>query len=203
MRGHRGPGPAPARPVVYWDSCMYIHWLSGNPPADPAEDAGLREQIRRFRMKEIILCASVVTSVEVLASSLPEERAREFRRLREMRDDFAHVAVDPGIADLAHEIRDYYQALKSTNDGKTLSTPDAIHLATAINERVDVMYTFDRKQKRFLGLVPLSGHVARTYPLKIERPAPPDLLRATATKHAPAATLFAPTSEEDETAEGV
>jgi hypothetical protein len=44
--------------------------------------------------------------------------------------------------------------------GKTLSVPDAIHLATAIQYRVDEFHTFDGEgNSRYLGLLPLSGNV--------------------------------------------
>jgi predicted nucleic acid-binding protein len=184
------------RPVVYWDSCMYIHWLTGNQPEGLDDNAGLKEQIRRFKAGEVVLCASVVTSVEVLACTLPEDRVREFLRLREMRDDFSHVAVDPVVADRAHEIRDYYQSLKDHHSGKTLSTPDAIHLATATLHEVDALYTFDKKRRRFLGLIPLSGNVAGKYDLRIEKP-PVPIPVATPEEPSSPATLF----PDDENAE--
>jgi hypothetical protein len=45
-------------------------------------------------------------------------------------------------------------------DGKTVSVPDAIHLATALIYRADEFHTFDGKNGRnTLGLLPLSGDV--------------------------------------------
>lgn len=45
--------------------------------------------------------------------------------------------IDLKDAGLAHDLRDYYINRKAEFDGKTLSTPDALHLATAILYRAD------------------------------------------------------------------
>jgi hypothetical protein len=70
------------------------------------------------------------------------------------------VGVDIKIAALAHDIRNHYTGRRAEHADKTLSTPDAIHLATAILYRVDEFHTFDRDgNAKNLGLLPLSGNV--------------------------------------------
>jgi len=57
---------------------------------------------------------------------------------------------------IAHDLRNHYAML----GGKTLSSPDAIHLTTAILYRVDEFHTFDEDgSSGSLGLNPLSGNV--------------------------------------------
>ncbi len=63
---------------------------------------------------------------------------------------------------MAGEIRDYYQKRKELDDLPTVTTPDAVHLATAILHDVDEMHTFDQNDKpnKRRALIPLSGNVA-------------------------------------------
>jgi hypothetical protein len=65
-------------------------------------------------------------------------------------------AMDIRVAELAHDLRNHYAEL----GGRMLSTPDAIHLATAIHYRADEFHTFDSgSSTKSLGLIPLSGNV--------------------------------------------
>jgi hypothetical protein len=60
-----------------------------------------------------------------------------------------------------NDIRDHYTVRAAEFGGKTLSVPDAIHLATAVLYRVDEFHTFDMEgRSKSLGLIPLSGNVA-------------------------------------------
>ena len=57
-------------------------------------------------------------------------------------------SVDIRVAAIAHDLRNYYALA-----GRTLKSPDAIHLATAILYRADEFHTFDDQ------LIALSGNV--------------------------------------------
>jgi hypothetical protein len=70
------------------------------------------------------------------------------------------LSMDIKIAQVAHDLRNYYSEKRDQYGGKTLSTPDAIHLATAIIYRVTEFHTFDQDgDAKHLGLLPLSGDV--------------------------------------------
>jgi predicted nucleic acid-binding protein len=99
-----------------------------------------------------------LTTVEVLQSRLP---AGIPKLLEGLIKRIIRVGMDTKVASLAHDIRDHYMARKDEFSGKTLSTPDAIHLATAILYRVDEFHTFDSgsSSSKTLGLIPLSGNV--------------------------------------------
>ena len=103
------------------------------------------------------IVTSVLTQVEVLQSRLPVGVGHLFLDLMKR---LTRIGTDTKVASLAHDIRDYYMMRATEHGGKTLSTPDAIHLATAILYRVDEFHTFDDDgDAKSLGLMPLSGNV--------------------------------------------
>jgi hypothetical protein len=58
-------------------------------------------------------------------------------------------AMDIRVAAIAHDLRNHY----AEKSGRILKSPDAIHLATAVLNRVDEFHAFDE------GLISLSGNV--------------------------------------------
>lgn len=119
--------------------------------ANVAKDAG---------QHRIVLMTSVVTRTEVLDSMLTERQRTKFRDLF-LKDPFTYqmASVDIRVADASHNIRDFYH-----QKGKSLSTPDCHHLATAAIYEATEFHTLDKD------LLPLSGLLADTYQLKISRP---------------------------------
>lgn len=144
-------------PLYYWDTCLFLAWLKDE-ERDEGEMAGVREVITRSKKRDVILMTSVITTTEILQSRLPAGVATLYtgtmRRLEQK-------SVDSKIARLAHDLRDFYMRRTNEFAGKTLSTPDSLHLATAIMYRADEFHTFDeRGSSRSLGLLPLNGNVA-------------------------------------------
>jgi predicted nucleic acid-binding protein len=128
---------------------------------------GVREVVERVRRRDVLLVTSVLTTTEVLQSSLPAGMDTLFHGLMRRLEQ---KSIDIKISRLAHDLRDHYSQRRAEFDGKTLSTPDALHLATAILYRVSEFHTFDEKNGRnSLGLLPLSGDVAG-HTLKICKP---------------------------------
>jgi predicted nucleic acid-binding protein len=135
--------------LYYWDTCLFLAWLNDEPRKSGEMD-GVRELIARHKRREIRLMTSVLTQVEVLQSRLPVGMGSLFL---EVLKRLTRMGMDIKVASLAHDIRDYYLIHSDQHGGKRLSTPDAIHLATAILYRADEFHTFDEK------LIPLSGNV--------------------------------------------
>jgi predicted nucleic acid-binding protein len=140
--------------LYYWDSCLFLAWLKDE-KRPTGEMDGVREVIQRAKRREVKIMTSVLTLTEVLAGSIPAGVQTLFsdtlrRTLR--------CGVDLKVARLAHDLRDHYAKL----GGKTLCTPDAIHLATAILHRADEFHTFDAggQSTKSLGLIGLSGNIA-------------------------------------------
>lgn len=148
---------AGADPVYYWDTCLFLAWLKDEERPSGEMD-GIREVIERSKRREVKIVTSVLTAVEVLQSSLPVGIPKLLEGLTKR---IIRAGMDSKVASLAHDIRDHYMVRKEEFGGKTLSTPDAIHLATAILYRVDEFHTFDGggSNSKTLGLIPLSGNV--------------------------------------------
>jgi len=140
--------------IIYWDACIYLAWLKEEKShGQQAFDAILQTAKDNFE-KQVVIVTSTITYVEVLSSHMNEDQERSFRRSFRTQDHIARD-VDPPIALKAREFREKLLAHES---GKTLATPDAIHLATASIYGAE-FWTFDdgNKDKRHLGLIELNG----------------------------------------------
>lgn len=149
-------------PLYYWDTCLFLAWLKDE-ERNLGEMDGVRETIDRWRRREVKIMTSVLTSVEVLAALIPVGMDTHFAGLMKR---ISRIGVDTKVASLAHDLRNHY----AKKGSKTLSTPDAIHLATAVHYRADEFHTFDEDgSSKSLGLIPLSGDVGG-HKLKICKP---------------------------------
>ena len=153
----------------YFDTCIFLHWLVDQ-PKDAAVIDGIEEIILTAeKRKSITIVTSTITRIEVLKSKMGTAAADMFSR---MLGQFVvqSANVDPLVADVAHEIRDYYHSL---NPPLKLKTPDCIHLATAIVYECDEMNTLDGSgiHQRPHELIALSGKIAGgKYSLEIKKP---------------------------------
>ena len=150
-------------PVFYWDTCLFLAWLKDE-ERKTGEMDGVREVISRAQKRDVKIITSVLTTTEVLSAKIPAGMDTLFKGLLKR---VTQISVDIRVAELAHDIRNYY-AMRGT--GKTIATPDAIHLATAILYRASEFHTFDEAgSRKSLGLLPLSGDVGG-HRLKICKP---------------------------------
>ena len=157
---------AGASPVYYWDTCLFLAWLNDE-IRNSGEMDGVREVIARHKRREVKIVTSVLTRIEVLQSKIPVGVGQSFTDFLKR---IQQLGVDTKVANLSHNLRDYYAINAAVHRGKTLSTPDAIHLATAIHYRADEFHTFDNNgSSKSLGLLPLSGDVGG-HRLKICKP---------------------------------
>ena len=146
-------------PIYYWDTCLFLAWIKDEQRKEGEMNA-VRDLIDRQKRREIKIITSTLTSVEALQSHLPAGMERLFNDFMKR---IPRIGLDTKIASIAHDIRDHYQRNKDQNGGKLLTTPDAIHLATAIMHRVTEFHTFDSGKSgssKNLGLLGLSGNVA-------------------------------------------
>jgi predicted nucleic acid-binding protein len=148
---------AGAETTYYWDTCLFLAWIKDEERKSGEMD-GVREVVERHKRREVRIITSVLTTVEVLQSKLPAGLDTLFHGLMKR---VSRIGIEIKVAGMAHDIRDYYMVRKGELEGKTLSTPDSIHLATAIMFRAAEFHTFDHDgDARNLGLLPLSGNVA-------------------------------------------
>lgn len=144
----------------YWDTCVFLHWLS-----DPVKDKNvidaIEDIVRASERGDATIFTSTITCIEVLRGHLSVDAAEKFVALFPRAVEW--VNVTPTIAQIAHDIRDYYH---SRLPQKKLKTPDCIHLATAIANSADEMNTLDKPDMLSLNENVLGGK----YKLKIIRP---------------------------------
>jgi predicted nucleic acid-binding protein len=136
---------------------------------------GLERVARLVDRGEMLLFTSVITHTEVLASKMEETAKKRYAEVFQ-RPEVIEIAVDNPIAVLASEIRDFYiQArdrlpVEQRKKALTVSTPDALHLATAIYYEASEFHTFDGDDSsKSDGLLRLGNKVA-TYSLNIRKP---------------------------------
>jgi predicted nucleic acid-binding protein len=148
---------AGADPKYYWDTCLFLAWIKDEQRKSGEMD-GVREVVARAKRRECKIITSALTLVECLESKLPVGMDRLFK---DMLKRVNRLSMDIKVAELAHDIRDYYMKLATEFAGKKLTTPDAIHLATAILYRADEFHTFDdgKTDPKSIGLIQLSGNV--------------------------------------------
>jgi predicted nucleic acid-binding protein len=142
-----------SNPIYYWDACLFLAWIKDE-ERKAGEMDGVREIIERHKKRDCRILTSVITSVEVLSAKIPAGVEHLFTGLMRR---VTKQGVDIKVAQMAHDLRNHYAKL----GGKMLSTPDSLHLATAILYRADEFHTFDSAGRdKTLGLIPLSSNVA-------------------------------------------
>lgn len=149
----------PVHRLVYWDSCLFIAWLTGEQRRQVEID-GLREAVEHAKRGTVTIVISAAFEIEVLDATLSNDaRTALTRFLRQ--GNVEVIGMEPPIIRLASAIRNHYVARKAGGTARFVpSFPDSVHLATAINRRVDAFYTFDRGGKDKGNLLALDGDVA-------------------------------------------
>jgi len=151
--------------TYYWDSCTLIAWVDGGKGHPPQVIAGLDEIAGEVTDNKAILCTSVIIETELLRGKLTQEQALKLQGLFKRRNVLL-INLDSRIARRASEIRNYYN-----ERNVKISSPDSIHLATAIIYGVDEFHTLDGggERPRPNDLLRLNGNVAG-YSLHIRMP---------------------------------
>ena len=120
------------RPIYYWDACVFIAWINNESRA-AGEMEGLAAVADLIDRNEAVVIVSQQLRVELLPSKLPD-LARELLHNFFQRKNAKMLPITSALTKLAQTIRDR---------GPKIGTPDAIHLATAIQYGADEFHTFD------------------------------------------------------------
>lgn len=136
----------PGRRVIYWDACVFISILKGE--YSDVVKARIAELDRQHLRGDIVLMTSALTRVEVFENQSPKKAIDAYRRLRE-RATFQEVAVDPKVADRARLLRETLEGGGRSAGLPKLTTPDAIHLATALLYEADELHTDEKALASF------------------------------------------------------
>jgi len=124
--------------IIYWDACIYLAWLIPQQEQTYGAEAldAIRQIAREAYERKATIITSALTFVEVLSASLTSDAERQFRKSFKSLDHTVHDLTPP----IAMKARDFRQ--NATAKGRSLKTPDAIHLATAAVYKAE-FWTFD------------------------------------------------------------
>lgn len=98
------------------------------------------------------MVVSTLLYVEVLEKDMSEGAMEQFKKFIQNRAMVSIVAVDIRVARKAQMIRDTVR-----KKGESVSTPDAVHIATAIVSEAQFFHTFDDRLRRLNGKSEVDG----------------------------------------------
>ncbi len=154
---------------VYWDACIFIKHISTKPGVPSVQDKliidGIDEVINEAENGRMIIVTSSLTRVEVLDCKIPPDGVTRYLKFLR-REIVQEYDVDPRIGNAAHDIRAFYRKV-----GRSLSVPDAIHVATACLRGAIELHTLDGSGKS-PKMTALSGRIADRWDLTICTPRP-------------------------------
>lgn len=126
--------------------------------------------------RKIIAVVSSIVKVEVLEADMLPQQREVYEGVMRRKRQVQVKDVTNDITNLAAEIRNYYKDQRNKNPLaiKPPSTPDAIHLATAIYYGCEKFYTFDENDKKDnCGLLKMTNPIAGKYNIEITKPIVP------------------------------
>ena len=153
------------KPVYYWDTSVWLAWIKDE-TREPGEMEGVAEIAQEVFDGDAVLITSTITRIEILETHLELNQRNKFLETLES-SGITDVDLDPFVAEIASEIRDYYVSKRP--DGAKMSVPDAIHLATAIHSKATEFNHFEKGRKSIY-FSKLGSMVADKYPLNIKCP---------------------------------
>ena len=133
--------------LICWDSSVLISWIRGDEIADKRR--AIETVVNSIERGTYKLAVSTLIYVEVLERTMPAGAIEQFKKFMQNRQTLEIVAVDIRIAEKAQAIRN--------KSSKTIRTPDAIHVATAIICGAKLFHTFDDLLLRLNGKDEVEG----------------------------------------------
>ncbi|MBI2165560.1 MAG: PIN domain-containing protein [Chloroflexi bacterium] len=152
----------------YWDTCLFIAYLKDSVDERPAVDT-VDALLRSAQKRERLIVVSTLVLAELRHRPIYDEtRYRTIRDIFYTSRSYVRVVVlNPRLADLASTIG---------AEHNNLSPMDAVHVATALTEKVDALLTLDGKhehgRRRTGDLLDFNEQIGNP-PLKIQVPQVP------------------------------
>lgn len=156
---------------IYWDACVFISYIKKEERSNKFESYGVQDLAGRILNGELLLMTSSLTYAEVLIGADDDGARNKFADLFSKSNVMPPIPTDDKIWMLTNQLRNYYRKLG--DDYPTLSLPDAVHIATALIYKAEILYTFDEKciKNKRRGITSLNGNILDgKYDLKIEKP---------------------------------
>lgn len=153
----------PGKPTVYWDSCAFIAHLNQEANKGVPALRHLKAMLASADDGDLQIVVSTLAIPEVLECRMSTDACKDFEAM--MSSAVRGITVldaGPTIMYKARSLREWSKSVG--DDKKMLSTPDAIHLATAYYASAEKFYTFDGVAPAGMKdvnkkLLPLDGHM--------------------------------------------
>ena len=123
---------------IYWDTMLFVYWLE----EDPKHLSRVSRILEKMEERGDRLCTSVFTIGEVLTGAY---RSGDLNLASGIRTFFGSPLVE--ILPFTPETADRYAEIRSR---QRVSSPDAIHLATAAQNSIDLFLTNDRQLSKLV-----------------------------------------------------
>ena len=130
--------------LICWDSSVLISWIRGDESA--ARVQAMTAVVGAVESGAYRLAVSALLYAEVLESTMPAPAIGHFEKFMQNRAILSIVAVDIRVARKAQIIRDTLR-----KKGESVTTPDSVHIATAIVSEAKFFHTFDSRLLRLNG----------------------------------------------------
>lgn len=155
------------RPVVYWDTNVYVDWLNDSRAGTPQGD-GIRFWYDLITARDVVLIYSQILWLEVSALNVGPVAYDRFERF--VRGFGTAWPVDMRVITEANRLREQSVGFRHAGtDDTVICPPDAIHLASANLAECSRFFTFDRNGRHgCFGLLPFNGRLAGFVPRIIE-----------------------------------
>jgi len=165
--------------VVYWDSSAFLALLKGEKTHGEGVYEALISQAGAFDRGQIILATSTVGIAEILSANLPDGPIEQFEQMIR-RSNFQTITLSDVVSRHAARLRRHCYGREKNGAGQpfVLTTPDAVHVVSAMLIKADVAITLDsdnktvRTDRREMGMTKVSNHypVPGMHPVPIQRP---------------------------------
>jgi predicted nucleic acid-binding protein len=157
--------------TVYWDTCIFFALLKKEQHRTGEYESILKSSIE-FDNGSLVIVTSAIAITELMAGKIDDDQKNKFRQMT-TRSNFLFVDANDAVCNLAAEIREYFY--NNRVDGLYPTTPDSIHVASAILTKVSSLVTFDdnnkpKQQELAMRKMLKDGRVMGKYPLIIRRP---------------------------------
>ncbi len=136
--------------LICWDSSVLISWIRDD--ASAVRVQAMKTVVEAVESEAYRLAVSALLYAEVLESTMPAPAIGQFEKFMQNRAMVSIVAVDIRVARKAQMIRD---TLRKKDESVT--TPDAVHIATAIVSEAKFFHTFDARLLRLNGKPEVEG----------------------------------------------
>jgi uncharacterized protein len=121
---------------IYWDTMLFVYWMEGH----PQYGRRIQEIHRKMEQRGDTLCTSAFVLGELLVKP---HKLKEMHLARAIRDYFQSSEIEVLPFDM--EAAEIFARIRAEHN---VPPADALHLASAVQARVELFLTNDRQLSR-------------------------------------------------------